>query len=242
MSQAEELLNSIQEEGIAPIPNADDEPHIVINSDRTITVPDQLKKIAVQFDHNIETVTFDCPRYWDEHDLSAMVICINYMTPGGTLDSYPATDISVDETDDKLLHFNWTISSNVTQFVGALSFLVCAKKTDESGVEQLHWNSELCTSMTISKGMECETEIAQRNHDAITQILTRISTLETLGGISSPTQAVAIGIAKAENTVTITLDLDDGTTSTSVVTLDDDDKPLTVVTNGVECAVTWEGF
>ena len=46
------------------------EPHIVIDSHRAITVPEQLKRIAVQFDHNFETVTFDCPRYWDGHDLS----------------------------------------------------------------------------------------------------------------------------------------------------------------------------
>lgn len=42
-----------------------DEAHIVINSDRSVSVPDELKNIAVQYDHNIETVTFDCPRYWD---------------------------------------------------------------------------------------------------------------------------------------------------------------------------------
>ena len=39
-----------------------DEQHIIINSDRSITVPTELKNIAVQNDHNIETVMFDCPR------------------------------------------------------------------------------------------------------------------------------------------------------------------------------------
>ena len=28
---------------------------------------------------NIETVTIDCVRYWDEHDLSSFAIYINYM-------------------------------------------------------------------------------------------------------------------------------------------------------------------
>lgn len=31
------------------------EPHIVVGSDRMITVPDELKNIAVQYDHNVET-------------------------------------------------------------------------------------------------------------------------------------------------------------------------------------------
>ena len=55
------------------------EEHIIIGRDRYITVPEGLKRIAVQYDHNVETVTFDCPRYWDEHDLSTMNIYINYI-------------------------------------------------------------------------------------------------------------------------------------------------------------------
>lgn len=48
---------------------------IIINSDRTVTVPDSAKKIAVQYDHNVNTLIFDCPRYADEEhniDLSTM--------------------------------------------------------------------------------------------------------------------------------------------------------------------------
>lgn len=42
--------------------------HIIINNDRTVTVPDSIKKIGVQYDHNVNTLTFDCPRYSDEVD------------------------------------------------------------------------------------------------------------------------------------------------------------------------------
>ena len=54
------------------------EEHIKIGLDRHITVPESLKRIAVQYDHNVETVTFDCPRYWDGHDMSKMTVYINY--------------------------------------------------------------------------------------------------------------------------------------------------------------------
>ena len=57
MSQAEVLLESL------PTGNSGDlEPHIIIDKKRKVSVPDELKRIAVQHDHNIETVTFDCPR------------------------------------------------------------------------------------------------------------------------------------------------------------------------------------
>lgn len=52
MSEINDLLNSLS-----------DKPHIIINRDRTIIVPDALKKFAVQYDHNVGPVTFDCLRY-----------------------------------------------------------------------------------------------------------------------------------------------------------------------------------
>ena len=64
MSQAEELLDSISVDDIALYTaDPETEEHIVVGSDRFITVPNSLKRIGVQYDHNIETVTFDCPRY-----------------------------------------------------------------------------------------------------------------------------------------------------------------------------------
>ena len=70
MSQATDLLNSLTDDQISAYSsNAGEEPHIVIGNDRFITVPESLKRIAVQYDHNVETVTFDCPRYWDDLDM-----------------------------------------------------------------------------------------------------------------------------------------------------------------------------
>ena len=107
MSQAEELLNSLEETtGI--------EGHIVVGKDRHITVPKDLKRIAVQYDHNVETVTFDCPRYWDDHDMSTMNIYINYMRPDRVRGMFLAKNVTVDETDDTIMHFDWTLSRNAT--------------------------------------------------------------------------------------------------------------------------------
>ena len=43
MATAAELFASLNTE----------EPHIIINSDRSVTIPEELKNIAVQYDHNI---------------------------------------------------------------------------------------------------------------------------------------------------------------------------------------------
>lgn len=125
MGQAEELLQRAASTWTA---RPESEPHIIIDEDRRITVPDALKRIAVQGDHNIETVTFDCPRYWDDHDLSKMHIYINYMRPDKSPGSRIAENVRVDDEDDSIIHFDWTISNHVSEFKGNLSFLVCARE------------------------------------------------------------------------------------------------------------------
>lgn len=155
MSQAEELLNSLTENDISlQLANPEAEPHIVVGDDRFISVPKELQRIAVQYDHDVETVTFDCPRYWDDLDMSDLSIYINYMRKDRVVGIYKATDISVDTTNERIMHFNWKISRNVTEVVGQIKFLVCIKKGDADGNEVNHWNSELNTEMYISEGLE----------------------------------------------------------------------------------------
>lgn len=156
MSQAENLLNTLSSTG--QLANSFDEAHIVIDNKRIITVPDKLKRLAVQYDHDIETVTFDCPRYWDGIDMSKMSIYINYLRYDTYAGSYKAQNVTVDSNNNKKMHFDWTISRNVTQVIGKLTFLVCIRKTDESGNEVNHWNSELCKDCYISAGLEVDGE------------------------------------------------------------------------------------
>ena len=154
MSKAEELLNTLDAGSASQLALNGEEPHIVIGADRYITVPDQLKRIAVQYDHDIETVTFDCPRYWDDHDMSTMSIYINYLCPDRSSGVFPATNVKVSTSDSSIMQFDWTISKNVTMAEGKLTFLVCVKNADSDGNEKNHWNSELCTDCYISKGLE----------------------------------------------------------------------------------------
>lgn len=195
MSQADELLASITDSSAelgdavvgsmelgasAYTGNPTNEEHIVVCSDRFITVPEALKRIAVQYDHDVETVTFDCPRYWDRLDMSKMKIYINYMRADGKIGGYIAKNITVDETDETIMHFDWTISRNVTEVIGTLSFLVCVKRTYSDGTEKNHWNSELNKDMYVSKGLECEETLLKAYPDIITQLLVRMDYVEAI--------------------------------------------------------------
>lgn len=150
MTQAEELLDSLSETSTT------EEPHIVINSDRSITVADSVKKIAVQFDHNVNTVTFDCPRYWDGRDLSEMNILINYIRSDGYNDKCAAESVAVDESDENIIHFDWIIIRDITEVSGTLTISVCGRKLNDNGVEVNHWNSDINKDLYVSEGINCD--------------------------------------------------------------------------------------
>lgn len=176
MSKADELLNTLSE-GSEEIVFGN---HIIIGTDRYIVVPESLKKIAVQYDHDVETVTFDCPRYWDEHDLSTMRIYINYMRSDGVVGTHLCENVTIDSEDESIMHFDWTISGHVTYASGNISFLVCIKEVGYDGIEVTHWNSEICTDLYVSTGMKCKDTVLRRYPDIITQLLLRMENSEAI--------------------------------------------------------------
>ena len=197
MSQADELINGLSDEEFALYTaNPTGEQHIIVDENRIITVPSELKKIAVQYDHNIETVTFDCIRYWDGHDMSTMKVYINYTRSDKYTGCYLADNVRVDEANDSIMHFDWTISRNVTESVGPLTILVCVKMVDADGNEINHWNSERNTDMKISKGMECGDIIANKYPDVITYLLADMGNLADLTTEDKSSLVAAINEAR----------------------------------------------
>ncbi len=192
MNQAETLLNSLGDDISVFTAEPATEGHIVIGKDRYMTVPEELKRIAVQYDHNIETVTFDCPRYWDEHDMSTMRVYVNYLRPDGESGSFLCEPVTIDASDSSIMHFNWTLSNHATMIQGMLSFLVCVKELDAEGNELHHWNSELCTDVTVSAGLEVVETILAKYPDIITQLLTRMDSVEATQSVITGTQIVEL--------------------------------------------------
>lgn len=60
--------------------------------------------------------------------------------------------------------------------------------------------------------------------------------------ISGLRQPTAMSVVQSDTEITITTTLQGDVESVSVVTLDSEGYPTTIVTDGVSCAVTWEGF
>ena len=194
MSQTDKLLDSLTNNDIETyLADVSTEEHIIITDEREVIVPDSLKRIAVQHDHNIETVTFDCPRYWDEHDMSKMAVYINYACPSGAVGSCIATGVRVDEANDNIMHFEWTISENVTFEEGFITFLVCVKNADTNGVLRNHWNSQLCKTMYVSEGLELPEDYVQANPDILTQILLFHNDVLNLNKITLERASVYVG-------------------------------------------------
>lgn len=132
------------------------EPHIVINASREVIVPEELRIIAVKSDKDIETVTFDCVRYWDDNDLSTFAIYLNYVLPDGEPGTYIPDDIVANEGED-VFHFDWKIKDNITRKSGKISFAITAIKTklqDGEYVEEKRWSSLLNNDCSIAAGLD----------------------------------------------------------------------------------------
>lgn len=172
MSLAEELLRS------SPSLVGTDSSRIVIGEDRFVEVPESEKKLGVQYDHNAETRVFDAPRYSDGRDLSELTFYVNYRRSDGSTGAHACSGLCVDPDDDNLIHFEWSISRHVMERKGALVFLICAKAVDSEGNETIHWNSELCTDLYVSEGLEVNETMEEAYPDIYTQLLQATSTVD----------------------------------------------------------------
>lgn len=156
MSQAEELLDTLTEETVSRMAGYSTyEPHIVIDRNRYIFVPAELRRIGVQYDHNVETVTFDCPRNWGGHDFTFLDAYIFYVRPDGFKGYYKFGKPTVDETDNNIIHFDWKVSREVTEVPGPLKISVCMRWPMVSDEPFVHWNTEINKDMFISEGLDC---------------------------------------------------------------------------------------
>ena len=98
---------------------------------RKITIPDELKNIAVEGDHLSETIFFRIPRYFDGDDLSSRNCKIRYVNAGS---EYGESEICDMEIFDDFIKFGWSIENRVTRYRGVINFTV-QFETIENGIE-----------------------------------------------------------------------------------------------------------
>ena len=152
---------------------------VIDGETRIISVPTEYKELGVESDEKVTRVKFQCPKIvGDNIDLTEYNLYINYRNAGNKLNSYLVEDVTV--TGDTI-NFSWLLSRHVTESPGTISYIVCAKKSDDTGVIN-EWNTKVATGI-VGIGLEATEEIEEQNIDAIEQILRSIVELENnIGG------------------------------------------------------------
>ena len=151
---------------------------VIDGETRIISVPNEYKELGVESDEKVTRVKFQCPKIvGDNIDLTEYNLYINYRNAGNKLNSYLVEDATV--TGDTI-NFSWLLSRHVTESPGTINYIVCAKKSDDTGVIN-EWNTKVATG-TVGIGLETTEEIEEQNIDAIEQILRSIVELENKVG------------------------------------------------------------
>ena len=147
---------------------------VIDGETRIISVPTEYKELGVESDEKVTRVKFQCPKIvGDNIDLTEYNLYVNYRNAGNKLNSYLVEDATV--TGDTI-NFSWLLSRHVTESPGTISYIVCAKKSDDTGVIN-EWNTKVATGI-VGIGLEATEEIEEQNIDAIEQILRSIVELE----------------------------------------------------------------
>lgn len=125
---------------------------------RNITI-DSNKLKLMQHDHNSERFTFEVPRYVEGHDLmDCNVIEVHYLniesnTRKTNEGVYTVDDKRLKDDDEDTLVCSWLVSSNATQLVGQLSFLIRFSCVLDNGTVEYAWNTGIFSGIIISSGI-----------------------------------------------------------------------------------------
>lgn len=170
---------------------------VIDGETRIISVPNEYKELGVESDEKVTRIKFRCPKIvGDNVDLTEYNLYINYRNAGNKLNSYLVEDATV---VDDVINFSWLLSRHVTESPGTISYIVCAKKSDYTGVIN-EWNTKVATGI-VGVGLEATEEIEEQNIDIIEQILRSIVELEnsaggSAGGISATARELLITVLR----------------------------------------------
>ncbi|MFR7529615.1 MAG: hypothetical protein ACLUU0_06415, partial [Anaerostipes hadrus] len=144
----------------------DADSHFIIDP-VTRTIQNEGEKNLVQFDHNSERKTFECPRYVEGHDmLNCNRVIVNYLDndlPG----VYEVDDLTMKDTNTVM--FSWLISSNATQKTGNIFFAITFMCVQTNGDVTYRWNTAINQGLKVIEGMNQNSTIVYDNVDILEQ-------------------------------------------------------------------------
>lgn len=135
-----------------------DKRFIIDTNTRIVTIPDNVKPVLTQYDHNSEFITFEIDRYIEGHDLlkcDKVEIHYNNVASSGKRTSrgvYEAEDFQIDSIDSSKVTFTWKISEMATKYAGTLQFVVAFSCTDEGDLDY-RWNTLINSELTVQNGI-----------------------------------------------------------------------------------------
>lgn len=177
MPSIEELLDQAENETSAIEPVND-----ILEIDpetRTVLIPDSEIIFGVEADQRAERKYFRCPKIVGNNiDLSELEIYVIFQNAGGSeeenRDAYHVQDL--EDTGDGYVTFSWELTEKVTRFVGQVSFVVAATRTQSDGTLQNRWSTTIATGKSLiglQTGMS-ENE-QQQASDLYTQLITELN-------------------------------------------------------------------
>ena len=199
MPSIEELLNEA-ESHMAAQPVND-----VLEIDpetREISIPDSEIILGVETDQKAERKYFHCPKIVGNNiDLSKLELFVVFQNASNKeegKDRYHVTDVSA--TSDGYITFSWELSAKVTAYKGDVQFVVCAIKTDSSGVKQNVWNTTIAVGkclIGLSSDMSASEE--QSASDLYTQLISELNSTASAKMTEVTNQIQTVGANQVSN-------------------------------------------
>lgn len=174
MASLEEVLN----ESSASDPISDylhDPVQFIIDEDlRVISVDERGVVAGVVGDKNVNRINFHMPRYYNGFDMSTFETRVNYINPAGVANFYHVGDMTI---EGDLLYFTWLLESDVTAYVGNVSFVIMMTKTDGDIITQRLYTT-INDNMRVLEGIQVDDSITVEEQRDILAAMTAALAVE----------------------------------------------------------------
>lgn len=169
---------------------------------REISIPESEIILGVETDQRAERKYFHCPKIVGNNiDLSKLELFVVFQNASNKeegKDRYHVTDVKT--TSDGYITFSWELSAKVTEYKGDVQFVVCAIKTDSSGVKQNVWNTTIAIGkclIGLSSDMSASEE--QSASDLYTQLISELNSTASAKLAEVTTQIQTVGNNQVSN-------------------------------------------
>lgn len=169
---------------------------------REISIPDSEIILGVETDQKAERKYFHCPKIVGNNiDLSALELYVVFQNASNKeegKDRYHVTDVKT--TSDGYITFSWELSAKVTAYKGDVQFVVCAIKTDSSGVKQNVWNTTIAIGKClIGLSSDMSESEEQSASDLYTQLISELNSTASAKLAEVTTQIQTVGNNQVSN-------------------------------------------